>query len=158
MAYSAIAGNIAFADEKKPFIASVQARAAFEKYLEYDESNHHFKVFVLGRSGGYAWAARSSYENAFKWADNGCAQSVSDFSCKLYAIGDTMVVNMKKADVEEVISMSLCFLVLAAWFSDCLRSGQLSWHTRRTLKNLEQSIEKKGKTFKTFNSLKFEYP
>ena len=105
MAYSAIAGNIAFADEKKPFIASVQARAAFEKYLEYDEGNRHFKVFVLGRSGGYAWAARSSYEDAFKWADNGCAQSVSDFSCKLYAIGDTIVVSMKKADVEEVISM-----------------------------------------------------
>lgn len=101
---SSLICNVAFADERYPFLSNPQARVAFDDYLEHDEGDSRFKVFIVWGRGGYAWAARSSYELASKWAEDGCTQYVHRGKCKLYAVGETIVRDLKKSDVERTIA------------------------------------------------------
>ena len=84
----------------------LQARApdGLQRYLDFDEGDAHYKVFVAGLEGGWAFRSRLSYEHAVSDALEACNPPGGGYYyCRLFAVGNEIVIDMSSAERERTI-------------------------------------------------------
>jgi hypothetical protein len=81
------------------------APEALRKYLDFDEREFHYKVFVAGMNGGFASLARTSFRRAVSEALERCNPvDGSPETCRLFAVGDVVVIDMSDDERERAIA------------------------------------------------------
>ena len=86
-----------------PMLVRKPVRDLFETYWSYDEGDSLFKVFVMASDGVAYYYTRPTYEDALSGAMNRCA-SESSFSCRVFAVGNTIVWDMTDSELARAIS------------------------------------------------------
>ncbi len=86
-----------------PKLKTKASQEGYQRYLAHEEDWRAYKVFVISDDGAWAWLERTSYEGAIRDTTAKCNKHARQKGCRLFAVGNTVVVNMTREGQQQVV-------------------------------------------------------